>query len=236
MLALRLLCPPDLTDDLVAVLRGAEGATHVVRLPGAALEPAGDVLMADLAREAVSHVVSALQDVGGERLAITLEAIDTTLSAAADRAEEASPGLGSDAVVWEEVEARSGEESELSGSFLALLVVAVLLAAVGVLLDSAVLIVGAMVVGPDFGPVDRDDGRPAAAPPGPVPPLAAGDRGRLPGGRARSGAAHAGPAGGSGPAGQLQRRVLGRWSPSSAARTATRCSSRCSPASRGWSR
>ncbi|MCW2606312.1 MAG: hypothetical protein JWO60_1005 [Frankiales bacterium] len=151
MLALRLIAPPALTPRLVDVLRGQPGATHVVLLPGAGVEPPGDVLLADVAREAVSDVVSALQDVG--ECAITLEAVDTSLSRHADAAEEATPGLGVDAVVWEEVEARTDEEATLSVSFLLLLVLATLIAAVGLLLDSPVLIVGAMVVGPEFGPV-----------------------------------------------------------------------------------
>jgi len=154
VLALRLICPPALTPAALDVLRAAPGATHVVLLPGAAVEPAGDVLLADLAREAVSDVVEALRAVGDDGAClITLESVDTSLSQYADAAEQAAPGRGVDAVVWDEVEARSGEESELSGAFLTLLVVATLLAAVGVLLDSAVLIVGAMVVGPEFGPV-----------------------------------------------------------------------------------
>ncbi|MCW2622570.1 MAG: hypothetical protein JWL64_2172 [Frankiales bacterium] len=153
MLALRLISPPELTDALLDVLRAQSGATHLVRLTGAAVAPPGDVLLADLAREAVSDVVAALRQVAGDRCSITLETVDTTISRSADAAEAATPGRGVDAVVWEEVEARSGEESELSVSFLALLVIATLLAAVGVLLDSPVLIVGAMVVGPEFGPV-----------------------------------------------------------------------------------
>jgi uncharacterized hydrophobic protein (TIGR00271 family) len=153
VLALRLISPPELTEALLGELIRQPGATHVVRLPGAAVEPPGDVLLADLAREAVSDVVAALKTIAGGRCPITLETIETTISHAADAAEREVPGRGVDAVVWEEVEARTGEESELSVSFLALLVIATLLAAVGVLLDSPVLIVGAMVVGPEYGAV-----------------------------------------------------------------------------------
>ena len=81
MLALRVLCPTDLTPALLEVLRRAPGATHVVRLAGAAIDPPGDVLLADLAREAVSEVLAQLQAVpGGEGCAYTLEAVDTTIS------------------------------------------------------------------------------------------------------------------------------------------------------------
>lgn len=154
VLSLRLICPPDLTPELLAVLRASPGATHLVLLPGSAVEPPGDLLLADIAREAVSDVLGALQDApGGRDCSYALATVDTTVSQAADDAEQAHPGLGVDAVVWEEVEARTDEESELSASFLALLVLATLIAAVGVLLDSEVLIVGAMVVGPEYGPV-----------------------------------------------------------------------------------
>jgi uncharacterized membrane protein len=44
-------------------------------------------------------------------------------------------------------------ESVLSASFLALMLCASLIAAAGVMTDSAVLIVGAMVVGPEYGPI-----------------------------------------------------------------------------------
>lgn len=63
MLALRLICPAGLTPGLVEVLRNQPGATHLVHLPGAALEPPGDVLLADLARSAVSEIVDALRAV-----------------------------------------------------------------------------------------------------------------------------------------------------------------------------
>src|SRR5215216_6488685 len=62
-------------------------------------------------------------------------------------------GAPADAVVWEEVEARTDEQVELSGAFLLFMVLAALIAAVGIYQDSAILIVGAMVVGPEFGPI-----------------------------------------------------------------------------------
>ena len=55
--------------------------------------------------------------------------------------------------MWEEVESRTNESVELSGTFVAFMVIATLLAAVGIYQDSAILIVGAMVVGPEFGPL-----------------------------------------------------------------------------------
>ena len=56
-------------------------------------------------------------------------------------------------MLWEEVESRTSEESTLSQTYLTFIVLAGLIAAVGIYLDSPILIVGAMVVGPEFGPI-----------------------------------------------------------------------------------
>ena len=154
VLKLRVICPAEATQTALDVLHRHPAATHLVVHRGVAVEPVGDVVYADLAREAASEVMAELQAIpGGTGWAYTLENLDTTLSPYADEAERIAPGLGVDAVVWEEVESRTSEESELSGSFVALLVLATLIAAVGILIDSSVLIVGAMVVGPEFGPL-----------------------------------------------------------------------------------
>ena len=62
-------------------------------------------------------------------------------------------GFASDAVLWEQVEQTVSESSDLSFTFLAFMAIATCLAAIGILIDSAILIVGAMVVGPEFGPL-----------------------------------------------------------------------------------
>jgi len=154
MLHLRAVCPVDVTDQVLAVLKRHGGATHIVLLRGAAIDPAGDVVEADVAREAVDEVLAALCALGVDRAGgLTLEQIDTALSDAADRAQEVAPGEGADAVVWEELLARTGEEARLNATFQSFLTIACLLAAVGVVTNSPVTIVGAMVVGPEFGPL-----------------------------------------------------------------------------------
>ncbi|WP_158843734.1 DUF389 domain-containing protein [Saccharothrix deserti] len=154
MLHLRAICPVDHTDEVLAALKQHPGVTHIVLLRGAAIEPAGDVVEADVAREATDVVVASLCELGVDRNGgVTLEQIDTALSDAADRAEQDAPGEGADAVVWEELLSRTGEESRLNVTLLSFLTVACLLAAVGVVTNSPVTIVGAMVVGPEFGPL-----------------------------------------------------------------------------------
>ncbi|HEX7307608.1 DUF389 domain-containing protein [Lentzea sp.] len=154
MLRVRVVCPSDQTDAVLSILRDHAGATHLVLLRGAAVQPEGDLVTADVAREAVDEVVSALCELHVDHTGgVTIETIDTSLSDAADRAEESAPGEGSDVIVWEELIAKSGEESRPSVTFQAFLTIACLLAAVGVATNSPVTIVGAMVVGPEFGPL-----------------------------------------------------------------------------------
>ncbi|MEU4150189.1 DUF389 domain-containing protein [Streptomyces sp. NPDC026659] len=154
MLHLRLITPPDRTDDAVRLIEDTVGTTHLVVLPGAARNPAGDVVMCDVAREAGDELLSGLQRLGiDDDGSIAVEDIDLSLSRRADRAEEEAPGEAADAVLWEHLVEETHEESTLSVTYVAFLAIATMIAACGVVLDNAVLIVGAMAVGPEFGPL-----------------------------------------------------------------------------------
>ncbi|WP_243788944.1 DUF389 domain-containing protein [Saccharopolyspora gloriosae] len=154
MLHLRIVSPPERTDQVLAVLREQRGTAHLCLFPQAALEPAGDVIEVDVAREAADDV---LAGIGADELAevgaVQLTDGGTLLSEQGKQAEWSAPGDASDAVVWDDLIARTGEESRLSGTFAAFLSLACLLAAVGVVTDSEVTVVGAMVLGPEFGPL-----------------------------------------------------------------------------------
>jgi uncharacterized hydrophobic protein (TIGR00271 family) len=152
VLHLRLIAPDDCTHPARSLLAGHDGVTNVVVLPGAGIQPAGDVILADVAREAANEVLDELRALGlAERGSIAVENVDVSISAAADRAEDQAPGEGEDAVVWAELSARARDESTLSAAYLVFFSVASVLAGIAVLLDSAVLVVGAMIVGPEFG-------------------------------------------------------------------------------------
>nr|BFE56850.1 DUF389 domain-containing protein [Dactylosporangium thailandense] len=154
VLHLRVISPPDETERVVGLLTAEAGATNVVVLAGAAREPAGDLVLADVVREAGSPVLEALRGLGlHERGSIAIETVDVALSRGARMAAAAAPGLAGDAVVWDEIEQKTGAETELSGTFLAMLAIATVIAGIGVMLDQPILIVGAMVVGPEFGPL-----------------------------------------------------------------------------------
>ncbi|WP_422747721.1 DUF389 domain-containing protein [Mycobacterium sp. WMMD1722] len=154
MLHLRVIAPPELRDPILELLSGNPGATHLVVHRDAALDPRGDEITAELARESANEVVDGLKALGVKDCgAITLDVVDTVLSARAYRAEDEAEGDPADAVVWDELAARTREESTLNVTFLAFLTLACMIAAVGVATDSPVTVVGAMVVGPEFGPL-----------------------------------------------------------------------------------
>jgi len=154
MVHLRIVAPERRAEQVMDRLCSADSVVNVIRLSEPARRPDGVVIMCDVAREDASVVIADLKELGIHREgSITLELIDTAISAVADRAEKHARGAPADAVVWEEVEARTNEQVELSGVFLMFMVLAALIATVGIYQDSAILIVGAMVVGPEFGPI-----------------------------------------------------------------------------------
>ncbi|MFJ1973177.1 DUF389 domain-containing protein [Streptomyces sp. NPDC087903] len=154
MLHLRLITPSDRTDDVVRLIEKTVGTTHVVLLPGAARNPAGDVVLCDVAREAGDQLLTGLQELGIDATgSIAVENIDLSLSKRADKAEAEAPGEGADAVLWEHLTDATHEESTLSVTYVAFITLATMIAACGVVLDNAILIVGAMAVGPEFGPL-----------------------------------------------------------------------------------
>jgi uncharacterized hydrophobic protein (TIGR00271 family) len=151
---LRIVVPTDRSEKVLDLLEATPSACNLVYFAGAARQPSGDVILCDVTREDASVVIGDLKELGvADDGSISLVQIDSQLSRAADRAERAARGMPADAVVWEEVESRTSENIELGGNFLAFMVLACLIASVGIFLGSPILIVGAMVVGPEFGPL-----------------------------------------------------------------------------------
>jgi uncharacterized hydrophobic protein (TIGR00271 family) len=151
---LRIVVPSYQAEHALDLLNAAPSVCNVIYLERVAHRPEGDVILCDVAREDASVIISDLKELEIDKEgSIAMEMIDSQVSSAAVAAEKAAEGLPSDAVVWEEVESRTSENVELSGSFLAFMVLAMLIAMVGILTDQLILIIGAMIVGPEFGPI-----------------------------------------------------------------------------------
>ncbi len=152
---LRIIAPAELAERALERLQAAPGVFNVVHLPGVARKPSGDLIYADVTRADTSVVMGELRELGVPAVGtIALDEVDTELSAVADRAAAASEHSPfGDEVVWEAVEENTSEETELSINFVEFFLIAGLIAAVGILSDSPILIVAAMVVSPEFGPI-----------------------------------------------------------------------------------
>lgn len=154
MIHVRLVVPEDRTTGVLDLLCADPRVTNVVALPGAARDPRGDLVTADVAREGASEILGRLRAYGLQQDgSITLSEITAAPSANARAAEAAAPGAPDDGVVWDIVLEHAAQDARPSWSYYAFLTLATLIAGIAVVLDSPVLVVGAMVVGPEFGTV-----------------------------------------------------------------------------------
>lgn len=150
----RITVPAELTEPVVDVLANPEWVTNLVVQRGVCLQPEGDLVECDVAREIVSVVLDDLADLGvSDRGGIVVSTPTATPFAAVERLEKAVPGDPEDAVIWRSVRDNANSLSRPTVSYHVFLVLALLLAAIAVIEDSSILVIGAMVVGPEFGAV-----------------------------------------------------------------------------------
>ncbi len=154
MIHLRVIAPASHTDAAVALLVDHRSVANVVVVRGAAVDPVGDMITCDVAPEDASYIVGDLRRMGLVQLgAIDIDEIDSSLSFASDEAERSAKGNSADAVIWENVESRIDNEGMISAGMVALFAFAGVIAAVAILIDSSPIVVGAMALCPDFGPI-----------------------------------------------------------------------------------
>ena len=154
MLHLRLRVPEDLYDEVMNALDSEETVTNVAVVRGGFRKPEGSLVLADVARENATEVIQQLRDLDLQhRGSISIDEVDTILSTEAGKVERAAPGAPDDGVVWVSVEQRLRDDSRLSWAFVAFMTLAALIAGAGRITDQPILIVGAMVVGPEFSPI-----------------------------------------------------------------------------------
>lgn len=154
MLHLRVVSPAHLTDEVTAVLSDDRAISSLVVVPGVAVRPVGDMVLAEVAREGATDVVDRLRTLGVPREgSIHLEPVGTWLSQAGYDAERRTPGSGADAVVWAEVGQRAYDDTEINWTFTSFMTMATMIAGIAIILDSQILVIGAMVLGPEFGAI-----------------------------------------------------------------------------------
>jgi uncharacterized hydrophobic protein (TIGR00271 family) len=154
MMTVRVTSPHALTESVIELLQNTPNTSALIVFHGAAVSPHGDVIEVDVPREGVNPIINALLDLGvqGEGT-IKVVPIPTRISERGLHAAQAEPGEGADAVVWAEVVERAYDESALTFTYMAFMVLATLLASIAVATDSMILVIGAMVLGPEFVPI-----------------------------------------------------------------------------------
>jgi len=154
MLRLRISVPAELTDDVMQVLSDDPAVSSLSLLRGASVRPEGDVLFADAAREAANDIVDRLSELKvHDEGSVHLEPVQTWFSRPGFEAQQLAPGSSADSVVWAEVTQRAYEDSELNWTFVSFMTLATWIAGIAIVLDSQILVIGAMVLGPEFGAV-----------------------------------------------------------------------------------
>lgn len=149
MLTVRVSCPAELSTRCEAILRSAPSLTALARYRGASVDPEGDVFDAQVERDAVNDLLGALMELGvQQRGSIQILQPGSWVSQRALEAEQRSPDA--DNVVWPQVIEQAYEQSRITPIFLAFMTMATLLAAIAVITDSPILVIGAMVLGPEF--------------------------------------------------------------------------------------
>jgi uncharacterized hydrophobic protein (TIGR00271 family) len=160
VLHIRVVSPPAVTQRLVAHLSADPGVLNLVVLPGAAVPPAagagpdfpaGDAVQFDVAIASANAVLAQLRQFGtGPSRPIIVATIDAALADGPRRPAPRHVFHRDHAPVWDLVHARIADDANYTPTFFALLIFAGLIGACGILTNSQILIVGAMVVGPEY--------------------------------------------------------------------------------------
>jgi uncharacterized hydrophobic protein (TIGR00271 family) len=151
VLTIRAVVPTVLSPAVHAVFEEEPTVSSLIVLPGASTRPVGDVYEADVPRESANALIEQLKAIGVQREGtIQVLPVATWISEPGFQAEQVAPGASADAVVWADVVEKAYDETELTWTYLSFMIMATLLAAIAILTDSVILVIGAMVLGPEF--------------------------------------------------------------------------------------
>jgi hypothetical protein len=151
VLHVRVVSPQDLTARLVAALAAEPGVHNLVVLPGMARRPDGDAVQFDLLNESANPVLRQLRGLQRDsRGSVTVGEANVALAGPRNATETRRYARRERIPVWDMVEGTIRANATYPPSFYLLLVIAGLIAAVGILTNSQILVIGAMVVGPEY--------------------------------------------------------------------------------------
>lgn len=164
MLHLRILVPTDLRRPVLEALDADAGTVNISIVRGSAFietaadatdeERLGDVIEADIEAASLAELLHRFEALGVPvRGAIDVTELAVSRSDAGDRAAIRIAAAGEEVLSWEQVAARTSDDVVLSRASVILMAAAGAIAAVGIITNNVILLVGAMIVSPDFGPM-----------------------------------------------------------------------------------
>jgi uncharacterized hydrophobic protein (TIGR00271 family) len=150
---IRVVSAPGVTEELVARLVAEPGVSNVVVLCGSARQPDGDAIQLDVRNRSANAVLQQIRTLHDQDSPIAVVSVDAVIGEQPDAAAKFGVVQRDIAPVWDVVEARIRANAVYPPSFYILLAIAGLIGAVGILTNSQILIVGAMVVGPEYNAI-----------------------------------------------------------------------------------
>jgi uncharacterized hydrophobic protein (TIGR00271 family) len=150
---IRVVSAPGVTEELVARLVAEPGVSNVVVHAGSARQPDGDAIQLDVRNRSANAVLQQIRALHDQDSPITVVSVDAVIGEQPDAAAKFGVVQRDIAPVWDVVEARIRANAVYPPSFYILVAIAGLIGAVGILTNSQILIVGAMVVGPEYNAI-----------------------------------------------------------------------------------
>jgi uncharacterized hydrophobic protein (TIGR00271 family) len=144
---LRITCPAERTDTIVAGLLATVGAREVSVIKEASRLSGGDLILADVPRAAIDAIIDRLAEDQPVGVHVAVEASEPLYP----RTQEVV--ADDEAVVWAEVSEELRDLGRLSWANSLLVVIASGIAAAGIIQDQLLLIVAAVTLSPDYYPI-----------------------------------------------------------------------------------
>jgi uncharacterized hydrophobic protein (TIGR00271 family) len=150
----RAVSPPEITPGALEALGRNTGVLNLVQLPASSGVPKGDAFQFDVITAEANEVLHLLRNLEVDRQgSIMIDTVETSISDAVARAEGREPPGKDFSPVWERVDATLRSMGTYPPSWFVLLAIAGLIATVGIVTNSQILIVGAMIVGPEYSAI-----------------------------------------------------------------------------------
>ena len=155
MIHVRVVSPARSTRALLAHLQRDPAVVHLAELGSAATSnPQGDLLQFDVLNGGANGVLDVLEAHGVvDEGAVAVEDVVLARSTASSDAAARMPRFSELTPIWELVDARVRGLGRYPPSWFGLLTIAGVIGAVGILTNSQILIVAAMVVGPEYSAI-----------------------------------------------------------------------------------